>query len=142
VLSLGRGAHCVFSIQLQCCQRGWLTGFPRTRGATVDEGYTEFAGWLDPGTTEPARVADLLTPFDARLMKKYPVSTRVNSVNDDPQCAQEITPAEAGGQQGLWDSSQRLNPYTFPLPGGVTFSFSLWITTKLDLYSKTFAIIC
>jgi putative SOS response-associated peptidase YedK len=47
--------------------------------------------WLDPGTTDAARVVDLLRPLDARLMKKYPVSKRVNKVeNDDPECAQEV----------------------------------------------------
>lgn len=47
--------------------------------------------WLDPGVTDPARVAGLLQPFDARLMKKCPVSTRVNNVKyDDAECAQEI----------------------------------------------------
>jgi putative SOS response-associated peptidase YedK len=47
--------------------------------------------WLDPGITDPSRVIECLTPFDARLMKKYPVSTRVNRAeNDDPECAQEI----------------------------------------------------
>ena len=47
--------------------------------------------WLDPGIIDPARVANLLTPFDAQLMKKYPVSTRVNSVkNDYSECAREI----------------------------------------------------
>ena len=34
--------------------------------------------WLDPGVTKPALVANCLKPFDARLMKKYPVSARVN----------------------------------------------------------------
>jgi putative SOS response-associated peptidase YedK len=54
--------------------------------------------WLDPGIVEPARVADLLLPLDPRLMRKYPVSTRVNSVkNDDPECAREISPAEFTG---------------------------------------------
>jgi hypothetical protein len=44
-----------------------------------------------PGMTEAARVADCLKPFDARLMKKYPVSTRVNRAeNDDQECAREI----------------------------------------------------
>jgi putative SOS response-associated peptidase YedK len=48
--------------------------------------------WLDPGISDPARIADLLKPFDPRWMKKYPVSTRVSSVkNDDPECAREIT---------------------------------------------------
>lgn len=58
--------------------------------------------WLDPGVTNPAKVAGLLAPFDARQMKKYPVSARVNSVkNDDRQCAQEIHLAE-DTQPGLF----------------------------------------
>ena len=48
----------------------------------------EYDQWLDPGITDPARIADLLKPLDAHLMRKYAVSTRVNSVkNDDPACA-------------------------------------------------------
>jgi putative SOS response-associated peptidase YedK len=59
--------------------------------------------WLDPGITDPARVADLLLPFDARQMKKYPVSQRVNSVkNDDPECAREIQLAAPQAQPGLF----------------------------------------
>ena len=59
--------------------------------------------WLDPGITDPARVADLLGPFDVRQMKRYPVSQRVNSVkNDDPQCAQEIQLPEPQMQRGLF----------------------------------------
>ena len=55
--------------------------------------------WLDPGIVEPARVADLLRPFDPRFMKKYPVSTRLNSVkNDDPDCAKQINPDEFSTQ--------------------------------------------
>jgi putative SOS response-associated peptidase YedK len=47
--------------------------------------------WLDPGVTDAALVADTLKPFDPRLMKKYPVSTRVNRAeNDDQQCSQEV----------------------------------------------------
>jgi putative SOS response-associated peptidase YedK len=47
--------------------------------------------WLDPGVTDVTLVADCLQPFDARLMKKYPVSSRVNRAeNDSPQCAQEL----------------------------------------------------
>jgi putative SOS response-associated peptidase YedK len=50
--------------------------------------------WLDPGMTDPAGVADLLKPFDARLMKKYPVSARVgNADNDDAEIIKEIVPA-------------------------------------------------
>jgi len=47
--------------------------------------------WLDPGVMDSARVADCLKPFDARLMKKYPVSSRVNHpINDDEDCAREL----------------------------------------------------
>ncbi len=47
--------------------------------------------WLDPGITDPKRVVDCLRPFDAALMRKYPVSARVNrSENDDPDCARAI----------------------------------------------------
>ena len=50
--------------------------------------------WLDPGMREPEGVADLLQPLDARLMKKYPVSTRVgNADNDDPSVMEEVIPA-------------------------------------------------
>jgi len=58
--------------------------------------------WLDPGITDPARVADLLAPFDPRWMRRYPVSQRVNSVkNDDPECAKEIRLA-GEAQRGLF----------------------------------------
>jgi putative SOS response-associated peptidase YedK len=47
--------------------------------------------WLDPGVTDPARVTDYLQPFEPKLMKKYPVSVRVNSPgNDDAACALEV----------------------------------------------------
>jgi putative SOS response-associated peptidase YedK len=52
--------------------------------------------WLDPGVTDATRDIDCLKPFDARLMKKYPVSTRVNRPeNDDPECAREVSIASA-----------------------------------------------
>lgn len=51
--------------------------------------------WLDPGVTDPANLTDLLKPFDARLMRAYPVSSTVNSVkNDGPQCAKEVSVSE------------------------------------------------
>jgi putative SOS response-associated peptidase YedK len=53
-------------------------------------GQDDYDLWLDTGITDPARVADLLEPFDPRLMKKYPVSARVNDVaNDDEECLHE-----------------------------------------------------
>ncbi|HYL91985.1 MAG TPA: SOS response-associated peptidase [Alphaproteobacteria bacterium] len=47
--------------------------------------------WLDPGLEDPKRVSDCLKPYEAKLMKRYPVSTRVNRPeNDDPECAREV----------------------------------------------------
>jgi putative SOS response-associated peptidase YedK len=61
----------------------------------------DYDRWLDPGVTDPARVADLLKPFDARPMRVYPVSSTVNSVkNDSPECAEEVTVAEDSAAQG------------------------------------------
>jgi len=58
--------------------------------------------WLDPGMTDPAGVADLLKPLDARLMRKYPVSTRVgNADNDDAEIIKEIVPAAQQPKTGM-----------------------------------------
>jgi putative SOS response-associated peptidase YedK len=44
--------------------------------------------WLDPGMKDVAAVSELLRPYDARLMRCFPVSRRVNSViNDDEECS-------------------------------------------------------
>jgi putative SOS response-associated peptidase YedK len=51
----------------------------------------DYDRWLDPGITDPERVADCLHPFDPKLMNKHPVSNRVNRAeNDDEACAEEI----------------------------------------------------
>jgi len=47
--------------------------------------------WLDPGMNDVQAVSDLLKPYDARLMRCYPVSMRVNHVeNDDEDCSQTV----------------------------------------------------
>ena len=52
--------------------------------------------WLEPGIQNLAEVSELLNPCDARQMRSYPVSTRVNSVrNDDEECCQPVKFAEA-----------------------------------------------
>jgi putative SOS response-associated peptidase YedK len=44
--------------------------------------------WLDPGMQNVAAVSDLLKPYDARAMRCYPISTRINHVaNDDEDCS-------------------------------------------------------
>jgi len=51
--------------------------------------------WLDPGRQNVAAASDLLKPYDARLMRCYPVSTRINSVvNDDEECSAPVELAE------------------------------------------------
>jgi len=50
--------------------------------------------WLDPGMNNVAAVADLLRPYDAQLMRCYPVSSRINSaVNDDEESSRRVEPA-------------------------------------------------
>lgn len=62
----------------------------------------DYDRWLDPGMTNPSRVADLLRPFDARLMRVYPVSSTVNRVeNDGPECVEEA-PSEPADQASLF----------------------------------------
>jgi len=52
--------------------------------------------WLDPGMTNVAAASELLKLYDARLMRCYPVSARINSVaNDDEECsAVEVAEAQ------------------------------------------------
>jgi putative SOS response-associated peptidase YedK len=48
--------------------------------------------WLDPGMRDVGAASELLRPYDGRLMRCYPVSTRINHVaNDDEKCS---TPVE------------------------------------------------
>jgi putative SOS response-associated peptidase YedK len=52
--------------------------------------------WLDPGMTDAGAASELLKPCDARLMRCYPVSTRINHVaNDDVECSRLVEVAEA-----------------------------------------------
>jgi putative SOS response-associated peptidase YedK len=51
--------------------------------------------WLDPGMQNGIAASDLLKPFDARLMRCYPISTRINHVgNDDEGCSAPVELAE------------------------------------------------
>src|SRR5208283_5527184 len=47
--------------------------------------------WLDPGMKDVAAASDLLRPYDARQMRCYPVSTRINhAANDDEACSAPV----------------------------------------------------
>jgi putative SOS response-associated peptidase YedK len=54
--------------------------------------------WLDPGVQDASWASELLKPYDAQLMRCYPISTRINHVaNDDEECSAplELPQAEA-----------------------------------------------
>jgi putative SOS response-associated peptidase YedK len=51
--------------------------------------------WLDPGMTDLRVESDLLKPYDARLMRCFPIGTRINHVaNDDAECSAPVELAE------------------------------------------------
>jgi putative SOS response-associated peptidase YedK len=63
---------------------------------------TDYDLWLDAGMTNVEAVSDMLRPYEARIMRCYPVSTKVNHVaNDDAECS---TPIE------LTETQNRLFP--------------------------------
>jgi putative SOS response-associated peptidase YedK len=47
--------------------------------------------WLDPGMNDVRVVSDTLKPYDALLMRSYPVGARINHVaNDDAECSAPV----------------------------------------------------
>ena len=57
--------------------------------------------WLSAPATEAQRLEELLVPFDASVMQRYPVSPLVNKPEKDvPECALEVPSPETQGQ--LW----------------------------------------
>jgi len=54
--------------------------------------------WLDPGMQDARAASELLRPCDARRMRYYPVSIRINHVaNDDAECAAPIELSQIQG---------------------------------------------
>lgn len=52
--------------------------------------------WLNPGMQNVYTISAQLKPYDARSMRCYPVSTRVNSVsNDDLECSRPVELVQA-----------------------------------------------
>jgi putative SOS response-associated peptidase YedK len=52
--------------------------------------------WLDPGMRDVTAACEVLKPYDARLMRCYPVSTRINHVaNDDEESSRPVEPVQA-----------------------------------------------
>jgi putative SOS response-associated peptidase YedK len=53
-----------------------------------------YEAWLDPRFRGVAEATAMLKPFDAGMMRRYVVGTRVNNVaNDDPDCSARIEPS-------------------------------------------------
>jgi putative SOS response-associated peptidase YedK len=51
--------------------------------------------WLDPRMRDVAVASELLKPYDAWLMRCYPLSTRINHVaNDDEDCSRPMEIAQ------------------------------------------------
>jgi putative SOS response-associated peptidase YedK len=51
--------------------------------------------WLDPGMRDADAICELLKPYDARLMRCYPVTTRINHVaNDDEESSRRTELSE------------------------------------------------
>jgi putative SOS response-associated peptidase YedK len=94
---------------------GWLEEFKRAMGKDVlhsdndskcrelhssrpdasDPVSDSYDLWLDSGVTDMQFVSELLKPYDARVMRSYPVSTRVNHVaNDDDECSRPMVIAD------------------------------------------------
>ena len=50
---------------------------------------------IPPGMRDVRAAAELLKPYDARLMRCYPVSSRINHVaNDDEACSTRVELAQ------------------------------------------------
>ncbi len=59
--------------------------------------------WLDPAFRDEGSLSAMLRPFDAPLMRGYPVSTRVNRVlNDDADCAKPLEREPSAAQSQLF----------------------------------------
>jgi putative SOS response-associated peptidase YedK len=54
-----------------------------------------YDAWLDPGMKDVDSASELLKPLDARLMRCYPISIRINHVaNDDEECSRPVELAQ------------------------------------------------
>ena len=59
--------------------------------------------WLASDFRETTSVSKMLMPFGPALMRRYPVSTRINEVqNEDADCAKPLEPEAAAAQRQLF----------------------------------------
>jgi putative SOS response-associated peptidase YedK len=75
-----------------------VTAFVRDRTPVILD-LDSYDLWLDPGMKDVGLVSELLKPCNARMMRSYPVSTRVNQVvNDDEECSAPVQPVQPQSQ--------------------------------------------
>ena len=68
----------------------------RPRSNASDPSSDSYDMWIDPRMHNLAVVCERLKPYDAALMRCYPVSSRINNVaNDDEECSRQLEIAES-----------------------------------------------
>jgi hypothetical protein len=66
-----------------------------------------YDAWLDPGMQDLGAACGLLKPCDARLMRRYPVGTRINYVgNDDEQCCAPVEITQIQRREAAYTMSE------------------------------------
>lgn len=54
----------------------------------------DYASWLSPANTDPARIAEMIGPYPADEMRAWPVSRRVNNVRNDDAALTDPDPSQ------------------------------------------------
>src|SRR5258705_1228984 len=75
--------------------------------------------WLDPDVTDFDAIRDILKAYDANLMRRYPVSRKLNnSQNDDVESASRVT-LDTPNQPKLFSLHALLSKHTWSLSSRV-----------------------
>lgn len=65
--------------------------------------------WLDPGVTDVQMISELLKPYDAQLIRCYPVSMRINYVaNDAEECSAPVELEQTQDRPFTWRANALL----------------------------------
>lgn len=104
-MGLGHQIKCRLLLGMVLCVAYTALLLAQNKQSTTDDRIPvivdpdNFDLWLDPGMTDVASASDLLKPFDARAMRSYPISSRINHVaNDDEECSRPVELAQIQDQ--------------------------------------------